>query len=79
MKTSAEKQVRNRATKSRIAVMRKKLDETIASGDAASIKAAFSAYCSGLDKAVKHGAVEANTASRGKARAAARAAAKRAA
>lgn len=72
MKTAAKSQVANKAAKTRVATMRKKLDEAIASGDEAAAKAAFGAYCSALDKAVKRGAIKANTAARGKSRAAAR-------
>ncbi len=72
MKTSLKSQIDNKSVKTKVATARKKLDEVIASGDEAATKAAFGAYCSALDKAVKRGAVKANTASRGKSRAAAR-------
>ena len=72
MKTAAKNRMANKACKTRVATARKKLHEVIVSGDEAAGKAAFSAYCSALDKAVKRGAMVANTASRGKSRAAAR-------
>jgi len=78
MKTAAKSQVANKGVKTKVATMRKKLDAAVASGDEAASKAAYGAYSSALDKAVKRGAVKANTASRGKSRANARIKAKQA-
>lgn len=72
IKTSLKNREGNRAVKTRIATMRRKLGDAIASADASVANTAFSAYCSALDKAVKRGNVKANTASRSKSRAAAR-------
>ena len=72
MRNAAKSQIANKATKTKVATMRKKLDEANASGDEAANKAAFGSYCSALDKAVKKGTVQANTASRVKSRASAR-------
>lgn len=72
IRTSARKHLDNRAAKTKVATMRRKLDEAIAAGDKDAAEKAFGPLCSALDKAVKKGALKANTASRGKSRAAAR-------
>lgn len=66
---------KNRAEKSKINTVHKKLLETVASGDKAKSKEVFSLYCSILDKSLKHGVVKANTVNRSKSRAAAKLAA----
>jgi small subunit ribosomal protein S20 len=72
IKTSAKSAVLNKATKSTITSTRRKLYETVAAGEKDKCAALFSGYCSILDRAVKHGTIKANNASRRKSRAAAR-------
>lgn len=72
MKTSIKSRDGNKSVKTKVATMRGKLNDAIAAGDSAAATTAFGAYCSSLDKAVKRGTVKANTANRGKSRAAAR-------
>ncbi|MFC1452820.1 30S ribosomal protein S20 [Verrucomicrobiota bacterium] len=69
MKTSEEKRVRNRAVKSEISSTRRNLYELIAGGDGTESNRVYRGYCSLLDKAVKKGVIQANNASRRKARA----------
>jgi small subunit ribosomal protein S20 len=70
-----ERRSRNRAEKSKINTVHKKLLEIVAAGDKAKSKEQFGIYCSVLDKALKHGIVKANTVNRSKSRAAAKLAA----
>ena len=63
---------KNRAEKSKINTIHKRLLDTVTAGDKAKGKELFSLYCSVLDKALKHGVVKANTVNRSKSRAAAR-------
>jgi small subunit ribosomal protein S20 len=60
---------RNRATKTRLKTLRKRLDTLIAAKDGAGTKTAAAAYVSAMDKAVKSGVVHRNAASRAKAHA----------
>jgi len=66
---------KNRAEKSKINTVHKKLLEVVAAGDKAKSKEVFSVYCSILDKALKHGVVKANMINRSKSRMAAKLAA----
>ena len=66
---------RNRAEKSKINTVHKRLLEAVAAADKAKAKAVFSEYCSVLDKTLKHGIVKANMVNRSKSRAAAKLAA----
>ncbi|MFZ9682214.1 MAG: 30S ribosomal protein S20 [Cephaloticoccus sp.] len=61
---------RNKATKTRLKTLHKKLLAAVQGGDSAATKAAASSYVSAMDKAVKSGVVHKNAASRAKARAA---------
>lgn len=61
---------RNKATKTRLKTLHKKLLTAVQGDDAAATKAAASSYVSAMDKAVKSGVVHKNAASRAKARAA---------
>ena len=77
---SADKHVRasetrrqsSSAIKSRLSSTQSKLNEAIAGGEKTQGTELYRKYCSYLDKAVKHGAIKANNASRNKSRAAAR-------
>ena len=66
---SEEARLLNKATKTNIVTVRKKLYAAIESGDRAGSGKLYNAYCSALDKAVKKGAIKANNASRRKSRA----------
>ncbi len=59
--------LRNRATKTRLKTLKKKLSVAAAGEDAAAAKAAAAAYVSAMDKATKSGVVHKNAASRAKA------------
>jgi small subunit ribosomal protein S20 len=76
MRTSELKRLANRAEKSRLATTRKQLLDVIATGDKTKADALFRTYGSHLDRAVKHGTLTSNNASRHKARIAARLGAK---
>ena len=67
---SARFTLRNQGVKTRLNTLHKKLDATIAAGDAAATKAAAVEYTSAMDKAVKSGIVHKNAASRAKSHAA---------
>ncbi len=60
---------RNRSELSRIRTLRRRFWETASQDDPAQRDAAFTAYCSALDKGVKHGVIKRNTAIRRKTRA----------
>ena len=64
MKTSEKKRLANKSVKSRIASIRKKLDEAIAKKDKVKSQEMLRTYRSALDKAVKTSVVKANAASR---------------
>ena len=71
IKTSAKREVTNKAVKTRISSCRRNLRESIAGGDKEKSEQAFRAYCSVLDKAAKKGTIKSNNANRRKSRAAA--------
>ena len=75
MKTSEEQRLRNKAVKTRVSSMRRKLFETIDQGSKAACEPVFRSYCSVMDKAVKQGSMAKNAADRRKSRAALRMAA----
>jgi small subunit ribosomal protein S20 len=75
MKTSAKRRAGNRSRRSQITLTRSRLYRAVESGDKATSRELYRAYCSYLDKAVKRGAIAANNASRRKSRAAAKMAA----
>lgn len=68
MRTSEISRVRNKAVKTNVASMKKKLLEVMAEGDKEKACKSFKEYCSVLDKAVKKGIVKDNTANRNKSR-----------
>jgi small subunit ribosomal protein S20 len=72
IKTAAKSAALNKSEKSRITSSRRSLYEAVAAGEKDKCTALFSAYSSTLDKAVKHGVIKANNASRRKSRASAR-------
>jgi len=59
---------RNSAYKSRMRTSKKAFNEAVEAGDKDAATAAYSAYCSALDKAVKKNVIKRNTASRTKRR-----------
>ncbi len=63
-----KRRLKNRAEKSRIRTFRRKLRAAVAAGNKDVSAAIFRNLCSYLDKAVKHGVLKANTASRYKSR-----------
>ena len=65
-------QLRNSAAKSLVKTKTRKLVGTVAAKDEAAIKAAYSEFCSALDKAAKKGSITKQTAIRRKSRAGAR-------
>ena len=69
MKTSEQQHVRNHAEKTRLSTTRRKLYASISAGDVEASRTLYTTYCSYLDKAVKHGVIAANNASRRKSRA----------
>ncbi|MFH0907890.1 MAG: 30S ribosomal protein S20 [bacterium] len=69
-RTSAEKQASNRAARSLMKNLRKKLLEAVAAKDPAASDAALRAFFSGLDKSAKGGVITKNNAIRRKTRAA---------
>ena len=70
-RTSEKSRQRNVKTKSKIKSLRKNLLAAVAVPDNPKTPEAYGTFCSGLDKAVKHGIIAKNTAVRKKARAAA--------
>jgi small subunit ribosomal protein S20 len=68
MRTSKERQDRNRALKSNINTTRTKLVKALESGDKTQSEALYKEFCSVLDKAAKKGTIQANAASRRKSR-----------
>ena len=68
VRTSAKNRLRNRAGKSDVAAVRRKLLEAIESGNKEAVGKLYSAYSSDLDKAAKKGIIKANNASRKKSR-----------
>ena len=72
LKTSKEKQLRNKSVKTGVHTARRQLIEAIAAGDKSKSDDLFRQYCSIVDKATKKGVIKRNTADRRKSRAAAR-------
>jgi small subunit ribosomal protein S20 len=68
--------IRNKAVKTRLKTLRKRLDEAIKTSKADEAKAAAIAYSSAMDKATKSGVVHKNAAARAKSHAAKHALAK---
>lgn len=66
LRTSARQTEGNRAARSRISTTRTKLVAAVTAGDKTQAEQVYRTYCSFLDKAVKRGAMKANTASRRK-------------
>ncbi len=58
---------RNKATKTRLKTLHRKLDAALKGSDELASKAAAGAYASAMDKAVKSGVVHRNAANRAKA------------
>ena len=69
VKTAEKSRQRNTQTKSRLRTLRKDLLASVEAGEAPKTAEAYAAYCSALDKGVKHGIVPKNTAVRKKSRA----------
>lgn len=59
---------RNSAYKSRMRTSKRSFLEAVESGDKAKASETYAAYCSALDKAVKHNVIKRNTSSRSKRR-----------
>lgn len=57
---------RNKAVKTRLKTLHKKLDKAVAGSDKEAIKVAASEYVSAMDKATKSGVVHKNAAARAK-------------
>ncbi|MDO9541770.1 MAG: 30S ribosomal protein S20 [Kiritimatiellia bacterium] len=72
MRTSEKARVRNKAVRSAISTMRRRLLELLVAKDKEKIGAAFRQYCSVLDKAVKKGVIKKQKSVRRKRRAAAK-------
>ena len=68
-KTSEKSRQRNMQTKGEVKTLRKNLLVAVAEPAAPKTKEAFQAFCSALDKGVKHGIIRKNTAIRKKSRA----------
>ena len=68
-KTSEKSRQRNMQTKGEVKTLRKNLLVAVAEPAAPKTKEAFQAFCSALDKGVKHGIICKNTAIRKKSRA----------
>jgi small subunit ribosomal protein S20 len=75
MRTSERRRQSNRTAKSGIQTARRRLYEAVAAGDRETSEQSYRRYCSLLDRAVKHGTLKPNNASRRKSRAARRIAA----
>ena len=63
-KTSEKSRLRNAETKSALKTLRKHLLASVAANEAPKTAEAYRAFCSALDKAVKHGIIAKNTAIR---------------
>ncbi|MDR0994373.1 MAG: 30S ribosomal protein S20 [Verrucomicrobiota bacterium] len=66
VKTAEKSRKRNSGTKSQLKTLRKNLLNTVDGEDMPKTQEAYAAYCSALDKGVKHGIVHKNTAIRKK-------------
>jgi len=69
VKTSEERQMRNKSVKTQVATLRKGFLEAVAKGDKEIAEKAYRAYISGVDKALKKGVIKPGNASRRKSRA----------
>ena len=69
VKTAEKSRVRNNTTKSELKTLRKSLLAAVEENAAPKTDAAYRAFCSALDKGVKHGIIRKNTAIRKKSRA----------
>ncbi len=69
MRQSEESRLRNRSEKSQLNTVRRRLYTAIEAGNLDDSKTEFRAFCSALDKAVKHGVVKKNACDRYKSRA----------
>jgi len=72
LRQNEKQRLRNSARKSRVRSARKSFLTALEGGDEATIKAAYSTYCSSLDKAVKTNVIRKGNAIRNKHRAAER-------
>ena len=70
-RTAEKSRVHNAETKSQLKTLRRSLLAALAANEAPKTDASYRAYCSALDKAVKHGIIKKNSSIRKKARAAA--------
>lgn len=70
MRVSERQQVENYSTRTRVRTSHRRFLEAIAGQDKEAMAAAYSTYCSMLDKAAKHNVIKKNTAIRSKSRAA---------
>ena len=68
-KTSEKSRQRNTQTKTEVKTLRKTLLSAVAANETPKTDAAYRAFCSALDKGVKHGILRKNTAIRKKSRA----------
>lgn len=69
VKTSAERQERNKSVKTRVASLKKKFLDAVSQGDKDAADKAYRSYISGVDKAVKNGVIKSGNADRRKSRA----------
>lgn len=70
-RTSEKSRKRNAEAKSQLKTLRKNLLTALAANETPKNAAAYSSYCSALDKAVKHGIIKKNSSVRKKGRVAA--------
>ncbi len=70
-RTSEKSRQRNAEAKSQLKTLRRSLLAALTANEAPQTASAYRAYCSALDKAVKHGILKRNSSIRKKARAAA--------
>ncbi|MGA0369089.1 MAG: 30S ribosomal protein S20 [Kiritimatiellia bacterium] len=68
LKQSQIAEKRNSAYKSRMRTSRRSFNEALESGDVEKAKETYAAYCSALDKALKHNIIKRNTSTRSKRR-----------
>jgi small subunit ribosomal protein S20 len=74
-RTSEEKRIANKSTKSALATMQRRLYAAADAGKQSEAREMLPKYCSALDKAAKRGVIQSNNASRHKGRATLRVAA----
>ncbi|MBM4142182.1 MAG: 30S ribosomal protein S20 [Lentisphaerae bacterium] len=70
MRNAEKSRLQNRAVRSKVGSLQRRLLDAVASGDRSAAEAVCREYCSALDKAAKTNRVKANTVSRRKSRAA---------